>query len=214
MPLGYLCLTLHAHLPFVRHPEYNDFLEEDWLYEAITETYLPLLRVFDRIADERVPCRVTLTITPTGGYKGTVALSCVSLPTNATCAFAQNPVALSGNNQSVTVGLQINTTTQQAAGKSPHGTLNPTLLALAFWWPGGLTGLAVFLRKRKTQPSWLLLLLFACTFALAAGLSGCGMSGTVTNQTPSTFQVMVVATGTSDAAITTQSVPLTLNVTP
>ena len=93
----------------------------------------------------------TLTITPTGGYKGTIALSCASLPTNATCAFAQNPVALSGNNQSVTVGLQINTTAQQAAGKSPHGTLNPTLLALAFWWPGGLTGLAVFLRRRK-QP--------------------------------------------------------------
>ena len=155
----------------------------------------------------------TLTITPTGGYKGTIALSCASLPTNATCAFAQNPVALSGNNQSVTVGLQINTTAQQAAGKSPHGTLNPTLLALAFWWPGGLTGLAVFLRRRK-QPSWLLLLLFACTFALAAGLSGCGMSGTVTNQTSSTFQVMVVATGTADTAVTTLSVPLTLNVTP
>jgi 1,4-alpha-glucan branching enzyme len=62
---GYVCLVLHAHLPFVRHPEHEEFLEEDWLYEAITETYLPLLRVFDRIADERVPCRVTLTITPT-----------------------------------------------------------------------------------------------------------------------------------------------------
>ena len=37
MPLGYLSLVLHAHLPFVRHPEYEDFLEEDWLYEAITE---------------------------------------------------------------------------------------------------------------------------------------------------------------------------------
>ena len=28
MPLGYLCLVLHAHLPYVRHPEYDDFLEE------------------------------------------------------------------------------------------------------------------------------------------------------------------------------------------
>ena len=36
-PKGYLALVLHAHLPFVRHPEYNEFLEEDWLYEAITE---------------------------------------------------------------------------------------------------------------------------------------------------------------------------------
>ena len=42
---GYLALVLHAHLPYVRHPEYPEFLEEDWLYEAITETYLPLLAV-------------------------------------------------------------------------------------------------------------------------------------------------------------------------
>jgi 1,4-alpha-glucan branching enzyme len=37
MPLGYFSLILHAHLPFVRHPEYPEFLEEDWFYEAITE---------------------------------------------------------------------------------------------------------------------------------------------------------------------------------
>jgi len=42
MSSGYLCLVLHAHLPFVRHPEHDDFLEEDWLFEAITETYEPL----------------------------------------------------------------------------------------------------------------------------------------------------------------------------
>ena len=25
---GYLTLVLHAHLPYVRHPEYEEFLEE------------------------------------------------------------------------------------------------------------------------------------------------------------------------------------------
>jgi 1,4-alpha-glucan branching enzyme len=48
MPLGYLCLVLHAHLPYVRHPEYDDFLEEDWFYEAITETYIPILEMLGR----------------------------------------------------------------------------------------------------------------------------------------------------------------------
>ena len=43
---GYLSFVLHAHLPYVRHPEYKEFLEEDWLYEAITETYIPLLEYF------------------------------------------------------------------------------------------------------------------------------------------------------------------------
>ena len=61
---GYVLLQLHAHLPFVRHPEHEHFLEEDWLYEAITETYLPLLSRFEKLADEEVPFRVTLTMTP------------------------------------------------------------------------------------------------------------------------------------------------------
>jgi 1,4-alpha-glucan branching enzyme len=61
---GYLSIHLHAHLPFVRHPEHEDFLEEDWLYEAISETYLPLLKVFDRAADEGIPFRFSLTMSP------------------------------------------------------------------------------------------------------------------------------------------------------
>ena len=40
---------LNAHMPFVRHPEYPKFLEEDWLFEAISETYLPLLRMMKKI---------------------------------------------------------------------------------------------------------------------------------------------------------------------
>lgn len=61
---GYLALVLHAHLPYVRHPEYEDFLEEDWLYEAITETYIPLLQVLYGLADDGVPFQLTLTLTP------------------------------------------------------------------------------------------------------------------------------------------------------
>jgi len=65
MASGCLCIVLHAHLPFVRHPEHEDFLEEDWLYEAISETYLPLLLVLDQLVEDRVPFRLTLTLSPT-----------------------------------------------------------------------------------------------------------------------------------------------------
>lgn len=65
MPLGYLCLVLHAHLPFVRHPEFDDFLEEDWLYEAITETYIPILEMFDGLDRDGVDWRMTMSVTPT-----------------------------------------------------------------------------------------------------------------------------------------------------
>ncbi|MCP5420443.1 MAG: DUF1957 domain-containing protein [Gammaproteobacteria bacterium] len=61
---GYLAFVLHAHLPYVRHPEYPSFLEERWLFEAITETYIPLLKAFTRIAADGVPFRVTLSLSP------------------------------------------------------------------------------------------------------------------------------------------------------
>src|SRR6266516_97141 len=65
MRSGYLALILHAHLPFVRHPEQEHFLEEDWLFEAITETYMPLLRMMQRLANDGVPFKLAMSITPT-----------------------------------------------------------------------------------------------------------------------------------------------------
>ena len=62
---GYLALVLHAHLPFVRHPEHERFLEENWLFEAITETYIPLIQVMDGWLREGMETRLTLTLTPT-----------------------------------------------------------------------------------------------------------------------------------------------------
>jgi len=64
-PKGYLCLVLHAHLPYVRHPELNYMMEENWLYEAVTETYIPLLAYFNNLVDDEVPFRVTMSLTPT-----------------------------------------------------------------------------------------------------------------------------------------------------
>jgi 1,4-alpha-glucan branching enzyme len=61
---GYLCLVLHAHLPFIRHPEYEDFLEEDWFYERLTETYIPLLDMFERLLSEKIDFRITMSLTP------------------------------------------------------------------------------------------------------------------------------------------------------
>ena len=58
-------MVLHAHLPFVRHPDHERWLEEDWLYEAIIETYLPLLRTFEGLVSHGVRFRLTLTMSPT-----------------------------------------------------------------------------------------------------------------------------------------------------
>ena len=62
---GYFSMILHAHLPYVRHPEYEEFLEEDWLYEAISETYIPLLNMFENLTRDKIPWSITMTMSGT-----------------------------------------------------------------------------------------------------------------------------------------------------
>ena len=62
---GYLSLLLHAHLPFVRHPEHERFLEESWFYEAVFETYLPLIQLLQGWQQSGLPARLTLSLSPT-----------------------------------------------------------------------------------------------------------------------------------------------------
>ena len=64
MSLGQVAIVLHAHLPFVRHPESDYVLEEEWLFEAITETYIPLLNVLDGLLKDGVEFKLTLSLTP------------------------------------------------------------------------------------------------------------------------------------------------------
>ncbi|MCS6970210.1 MAG: DUF1957 domain-containing protein [Planctomycetota bacterium] len=64
MPDGYLLLLLHAHLPWVRHPEDPFFIEEQWLTEAITESYIPILWRLERLVRDGIPARITMTVSP------------------------------------------------------------------------------------------------------------------------------------------------------
>lgn len=62
MTTGYLAIVLHAHLPFIRHPEDETVMEQQWLHEAITGTYLPLVQLFEGLAQDGVRCRATLSL--------------------------------------------------------------------------------------------------------------------------------------------------------
>ena len=61
---GYVSFVLHAHLPFIHHPESDDYLEESWLYEAISETYIPLLTNFQKKKKKEIDFRITMSMTP------------------------------------------------------------------------------------------------------------------------------------------------------
>ena len=61
---GYVNFVLHAHLPYIHHPECDTYLEEEWLFEAISETYIPLLLNYQKLEEEGVNFRITMTMTP------------------------------------------------------------------------------------------------------------------------------------------------------
>jgi 1,4-alpha-glucan branching enzyme len=64
MKTGFLGLILHAHLPYVRHPEHESFFEENWLFEAITECYIPLIGALDRLQNDNITYRLTISLSP------------------------------------------------------------------------------------------------------------------------------------------------------
>jgi 1,4-alpha-glucan branching enzyme len=62
---GYVTIVLHSHMPFVRHPEIEDALEERWLFEAISESYIPLIEIYDNLLKDNINFKITMSITPT-----------------------------------------------------------------------------------------------------------------------------------------------------
>lgn len=58
-------IILHAHLPYVKHIEYPKFLEEDWLFESLNESYLPLLRMLKKLSKDEVDYKLTICFSPT-----------------------------------------------------------------------------------------------------------------------------------------------------
>jgi 1,4-alpha-glucan branching enzyme len=62
---GYLGILLHAHLPFVNRREGPPSFEEKWLFEALTESYIPMIMSWEKLALEGVNFHLTLSLSPT-----------------------------------------------------------------------------------------------------------------------------------------------------
>jgi len=78
-PVGRLLLTLHTHLPFVLNHGRWPF-GSDWLSEATVQSYLPLLRVIERLAEDDITPTITISLSPvlceqlaSAGYREEVA---------------------------------------------------------------------------------------------------------------------------------------------
>jgi 1,4-alpha-glucan branching enzyme len=55
---------LHAHLPFVCTAEGEPQPEERWLFDALTDTYVPVIAMLNRLRQDGIPSRMTMAISP------------------------------------------------------------------------------------------------------------------------------------------------------
>jgi 1,4-alpha-glucan branching enzyme len=63
-PVGTFCLVLHSHLPWVAH--HGSWpVGEEWLHQAWSATYLPIVNVLSRLATEGARDLLTLGVSPT-----------------------------------------------------------------------------------------------------------------------------------------------------
>jgi hypothetical protein len=118
----------------------------------------------------------SLTVTPTGGYAGTVNFSCDSLPSEATCTFSPSTVT-PANGSPATSTLTITTTAALAALRtSPAGSDLP-------WIPAGSLALAgavglLISPRRLTQWNRRLWMLASAILLSSAWFSLTGCSST------------------------------------
>jgi 1,4-alpha-glucan branching enzyme len=59
-----ISFILHGHCPFVHHPGQEGSSQEQWFFESLSETYIPLLEAFDRLERDHVPFKIGFSLSP------------------------------------------------------------------------------------------------------------------------------------------------------
>lgn len=151
------------------------------------------------------------TMTPTNGYKGSVALTCGGLPTGVTCQFAPSTLTADGSNTVQTSQLTI-TTSGLIAGIP--ATTGRTSLAAVFSLSGLWMGLLMFRRRKSPLVRALRLMVPMLLLTALAALTGCGTGPTGSYLAVGDHTVTVTATGTasgnSGAVVQTANFKLTI----
>lgn len=156
----------------------------------------------------------TITITPVGGYAGSVALSCSGLPASATCSFSPASVSPAGDNSVMTATLTIS-----VAKASSIAVRNGPPWGIAWYLPLMATGfLSLILivpllgnggRRRFLLP----IAAIGILGGMLAASCGGGSSAGPASPASTTYTVPVTAKGTSTSGTTSHSTNLMVTIT-
>ncbi|GBD99647.1 1,4-alpha-glucan branching enzyme [bacterium BMS3Abin07] len=62
---GNLILVLHAHLPYIKHPRNPNHIEQRWFFEAVADSYLPLIDTLYKLHEKGTEYHITVSLSPT-----------------------------------------------------------------------------------------------------------------------------------------------------
>lgn len=150
------------------------------------------------------PATYTISITPQGGFNGTINFACTGLPALSSCAF--NPATLTPSGSPTSTTLTISTTARTTASAQPLS--GATLAAITGVGFLGIVFLGVPARRRRSL-RWVGMMLLGSVLAFAISCGGSPKPPpTVTGTPAGSFSVTVTAT----SGATTHSSVITLNV--
>ena len=184
-----------------------------WTIEASGVTLslnTPTLKVPMGVATSN---NVTLTLTPFGGYSGTLQMACQSPTAGTTCTFQPQTVNVSQNSGPTNVNVTVKTSPSMSSvdphNRQPFASGRSLVLSASFLWiPGFLAASFVGRKRRQLLPRsgrLLLLLVLCCMFG---ALTGCGSGAIDPLASSSIIPLQFVVSGAGNV---NQSI--TLNIT-
>jgi hypothetical protein len=144
---------------------------------------------------------LTLTVTPLGGFDGTVTVACTNVPVSATCTLSTTTMTFTDGVTAQTSTITLTAKSQiPPPGGSPGGKIQRMVVVLLFALALVFAGTSVWIPRHRWSFASVALLF------LVLGVSGCGAAAT-TPQGSYTFDL----TGTSGSVTNTIDVALTVN---
>jgi hypothetical protein len=158
---------------------------------------------------------VLITLTPVGGFTGSIALSCKNVPAYVRCTFSPTTLTANGSNRVQTARLTVTTNGPFSGSISNNGIGGMNVTAASFCLlPALILGGWLGWRRRRLPGEWKTLLLLAgAAFVLVVPI-GCGISTAETPSGTCTLTITATASGTG-AAYTgpaSQSIDLTVTI--
>jgi hypothetical protein len=158
---------------------------------------------------------VNLTLTPVGGYTGTIKMGCTSTLANVGCTFSPSSYTADGSNTALTGTVAIAATNSAMLARPGYGA-SGTLLRAAWILPAAWL-LVLWPRKRRGGKCGRFLLLPVLTMFCVAGVTACSGGGTGSGgggggggTTPVTGAVTVTAAGSTGNVTQTITVSVTV----